>query len=748
MSTETASTSTSIKSPNTNSSRRHRGRFRRPNRQTKEKKPQEEPKVDQNGLTSSMEKDSQPSSSTAPPDPTLPPVQPRRMRTANVNRPPVQRPRSKNVEKFGPRVAEIRQLESYLKPNFTQTSETTWECKLRPSDPDFAFDIELLEFVLTVPLEYPKRTESLPYVAVKNSDIPKGYTINVERGFASIAKTQLGKGRLLDVLLEFDKRLESFLQQEKGETIKLVKFASTKKKASSNADSNKGFSKITDGHITPSSFSIPHTVFVPNYIKEEVTRQINLFTARLKNDSFIESVSETETVINVKIRPHHSDILPEPLNETFRVLLHVPKNYGIAACQLEIPLSIPEARNIERNFDSHANSSKTWSLLALVNFLTVELDSLILFDDYVKIKDDAAVEDKQQKSKIVEEQAESQPKVKVKEASQSNGPESESESEAETESESEVSDNGSNSGSETNQNEQDNKGEANTLEFTPLKASGTALNFVELELSNVSLLECNSLHLQVECSRCKTRCDMHLVSGPYGRESKAATAVCEKCNNILAAAFRKNLMFTSNANVGYIELAGCKASDYLPSMFFTTCEQCSTTSVENAFKRIELGKRTTATCRECHTRMSVIINGFNFDVINADELAKEKINSKAAKLKARGKEGLKLTGGTPLPNNGACEHYKKSTRWFRFSCCAKVYACDRCHDDQSNHPNERANRMVCGLCSREQNFTDTCHFCGHSFEHKFSPFWEGGKGTRDKVRMSKKDSRKYKRRGS
>lgn len=28
----------------------------------------------------------------------------------------------------------------------------------------------------------------------------------------------------------------------------------------------------------------------------------------------------------------------------------------------------------------------------------------------------------------------------------------------------------------------------------------------------------------------------------------------------------------------------------------------------------------------------------------------------------------------------------------------------RCHDERENHPNEHANRMICGYCSREQNY--------------------------------------------
>jgi uncharacterized CHY-type Zn-finger protein len=71
----------------------------------------------------------------------------------------------------------------------------------------------------------------------------------------------------------------------------------------------------------------------------------------------------------------------------------------------------------------------------------------------------------------------------------------------------------------------------------------------------------------------------------------------------------------------------------------------------------------------------------------------------------RRQEKLGLHAGEPLSNRGACEHYRRSFRWFRFSCCAKVYPCDKCHDAAEEHVNEWANRMLCGWCSREQRYS-------------------------------------------
>lgn len=62
---------------------------------------------------------------------------------------------------------------------------------------------------------------------------------------------------------------------------------------------------------------------------------------------------------------------------------------------------------------------------------------------------------------------------------------------------------------------------------------------------------------------------------------------------------------------------------------------------------------------------------------------------------------------------------------------------------------EWANRMICGFCSREQRYAvESCAFCGRSVIGKRGKgFWEGGKGTRDRVLMRRGDKRKYRRIG-
>lgn len=114
------------------------------------------------------------------------------------------------------------------------------------------------------------------------------------------------------------------------------------------------------------------------------------------------------------------------------------------------------------------------------------------------------------------------------------------------------------------------------------------------------------------------------------------------------------------------------------------------------------------------------------------------------------KDDISLVPGEPLPKNGTCKHYGKSYRWFRFPCCGKLFPCDVCHEtgNKDNHQMILANRMVCGFCSKEQAYSaDKPCTCGKQLtrtKNASGAFWEGGKGTRDRKKMSKNDPRKYK----
>ena len=77
---------------------------------------------------------------------------------------------------------------------------------------------------------------------------------------------------------------------------------------------------------------------------------------------------------------------------------------------------------------------------------------------------------------------------------------------------------------------------------------------------------------------------------------------------------------------------------------------------------------------------------------------------------------LSFQEGKQLPDFGACKHYKYSLRWFRFGCCNKIFPCDICHDETSDHNCEYAKTILCGFCSFEQTANNkVCSKCGKIF---------------------------------
>ncbi|KAF9191867.1 hypothetical protein BGZ51_006587 [Haplosporangium sp. Z 767] len=317
---------------------------------------------------------------------------------------------------------------------------------------------------------------------------------------------------------------------------------------------------------------------------------------------------------------------------------------------------------------------------------------------------------------------------------------------------------------------------------------GIEIRMPDLKLEHISLLYCRSLSLLVRCNRCKGLFDMPDLLPDDGRHpsgDKRKWRTCDNCQSVLGAHYRPEYIHIQSRTIGYLDLAGCTAYDLLPSVFVPTCSECDQIlgSAENiqlgdaeavpetkepqltarrapaptGFRqRVGRGMSATANCRKCHVRMTFAMEGeIKFvklspgDLMKASAATLEQLPLKKRPTRSN-KNGLdfELKVGEALPRKGACDHYKKSRRWFRFPCCSKIYPCHACHDEKESdsHEFEYAKRMICGHCSREQPVSDKPCVCGESpFKTAggAGAFWEGGEGMRDKTRMSTKDPRKH-----
>merc|ERR1712226_1781367 len=265
---------------------------------------------------------------------------------------------------------------------------------------------------------------------------------------------------------------------------------------------------------------------------------------------------------------------------------------------------------------------------------------------------------------------------------------------------------------------------------------GTELKFSHLEMNeNVASLILKNLLLVVQCIRCKGRTELNLQS------KKKVNASCKKCHVSHSATFHPEIVHQYSHIAGYIHLDGCKAFDavLVDSTLIINCLNCSKDTIK---KGIAYGKKGDYWCSSCHTKMEIQIMASKFTQL-------QKNGEKLQEVKTVAKKAVKHPGikeGKPLPDQGACKHYKKSYRWLRFPCCGKAYACDLCHDDkESDHDMVRANRMICGFCCREQPYSAErpCVGCRSALTKVKTIHWEGGHGCRDKIAMGRNDEKKY-----
>ncbi|KFY11305.1 hypothetical protein V492_04537 [Pseudogymnoascus sp. VKM F-4246] len=649
-----------------------------------------------------------------------------------------------------PREFQLGQIRRRYKPRERQSEDgaTILEFDLKPSDPDFPFEMTALACVLAVPQGYPQESPSL---RVRNNEIPRGFTINVERGFDGLAEARTQNMTLLALMGALDKNLEAFLSEKKADTIKLV--ANADKRHLENLPVRAVNPEVTakgKAVQTPKSVEAPRPaprpapVYYSKVQKEEAqtkrnseTRQLEARLGRLP----LYKKSGDGIAYTLPIEPRKRGELPVHLRSIKTIVLFVPLLYPLQNCRITLEGVKPEdAKATEAAFEERAKKERETTLMGHVNFMAQNMH--ILAKTPLKVQEaEKPVVQVPEPEPVEAAEAEEAPKVAgVADEERSHifhiprPPEW-----AVDDGESEDSD-----GSEYSYDSEDfergptdeeGEGAQETPEPLDTTERGTALSFPFIELYGIELLETTVLNLTIKCERCRDTMD---VTGL--RNGVKKTESCKKCATVLGITFRRDLIHANAIRAGFLDLEGCVPVDMLPSTFLPTCSTCSEPFPSPGIVA-HAANTITINCRHCHASMTLKLTAPKFLRITSAAMP--------ATGPRRKRDMLHLHPGEALPLNGRCTHYAKSYRWFRFSCCNKVYACDRCHDEKEEHPNERAERMVCGWCSREQAFRkEDCRFCGRGLIRKRGGgFWEGGKGTRDKAAMSRKDPRKYKRRG-
>ena len=227
----------------------------------------------------------------------------------------------------------------------------------------------------------------------------------------------------------------------------------------------------------------------------------------------------------------------------------------------------------------------------------------------------------------------------------------------------------------------------------------------------ISLLRLNTLKLHVGCERCIKSYGVN-VSGQWLNESKSRKR-CTKCSSIFDVEIRPTLCHENSKTLCNLQINKAICKDILDgTTLIATCDKCGAESVMPPIRRkVRVEKK----CYSCHTKMALCID--NFSVEGCQGELKSKKTKKSSSTKGAQHHILQL--GEPLPLQGACEHFEKSYRWYRFPCCGGAYPCPICHAKSGNcdQTDVLANQMICGKCSYQMAYSESkpCRKCGFEF---------------------------------
>ncbi|EAW11341.1 uncharacterized protein ACLA_090340 [Aspergillus clavatus NRRL 1] len=620
--------------------------------------------------------------------------------------------------------------------------------------------MDKLQCILHVPLSYPH--QGRPTLKVVNPDMERAFQANVERGFNDIVDSTLrsgGRGSLLIWMNTLDRHLERLLTTtERGPTLKFVPNIGSKQVLEHQEPKQEPLPRAevsaTERKVIPKTPSVTKPVRRLYTAEEKAqaerrraaeTKQIEARLGRLP----LFQKSRDELFFIVPVQPPKADRLPAPLRPIKTVKLLVPHLYPLEPSSIELQgVTSPEAKSVEIGFSQWVKENSQLNLTSQINYLSSNMHNFAM-TTFEEVQDTTQTLPSQSVDlpEVISPSGEAEPVVETDKPHIRVIPRPPEWSVGNDGDDSESTDFTTSEDDYTDEDEDDEEGGAPVPDMpAPTTERGVALSFPYLELYGIEILELVGLYITIKCDRCKEHMDVKNI--PQAKDQGDALdpkiETCKKCTNTMSLGFRRQLMHANSTRAGYLDLDGCTVVDLLPSSFIPTCAECSTTFPGPGVVAVR-GESAMASCRQCHRKMVFKIPEVKFLIVGSAAFT---LRDRVPKRK-QPRETLGIVAGQELPRRGRCTHYGKSYRWFRFSCCAKVFPCDKCHDAATDHPNEHANRMICGFCSREQIYRpDNCGICRAVLVGKAgSGFWEGGKGTRNRALMSRKDPRKYKRIG-
>jgi hypothetical protein len=508
-------------------------------------------------------------------------------------------PSSQNQD---PRRYQIEQIKRRFSPKLgtLQNGTTTLRFQLKPSDPDFPFELEQLDCELQVPASYPKQA---PTLLVKNKDIPRGFCINIERGWDKLVTEKQGT-TLLTLITALDKHLEEFLSEQKVETVTLMSFKDTRHEGKPTASLGEPSASVPQAPPKPPTAVrrpyVPEESFTGEQIanaKARRAQEIRQLETRMGRMSLYQK-SADGIVYTLALEPKRRGELPQGLRPIQSVQLIIPLLYPLQALKILLnDVESEDAEPLEEAFTARAVQQSQMSLMSHLNYLSQNMHIMAKQAKAPKPQQTAPVP-----STTTDEQASKAPEPEVTlTAGRSDGKEhihviprppewSYAHDSGESDnSESDTSESGSDSeegGAEVGSHQPYVSGVVQQVE------RGTAISFPTIELYSIELFQISILNISVKCQRCKTLND---ITGLKPGVEKSIS--CRKCGMPSSASFRQEMIHQNSTRAGFIDVSGCTVADMLPSTFIPTCAKCSTPSQGLVSVR---GEAVTNVCRECH----------------------------------------------------------------------------------------------------------------------------------------------------
>ena len=445
---------------------------------------------------------------------------------------------------------------------------------MSPSDPDFPYEIEALECTLLVPKTYPETGR--PSLRALNKDIPRGFQINIEKGFDIIC-AEAPQATLLGLMNRLDKQLESILAGEMAETIKLVVHKGPPSRII-------GAKPTTAAPVTPPEPVIvakpkpkPAMPVFTSQQKEEAkvkrqtnTRQLEARLGRLS--SFAKSPDGFSYTIPLD-SPKRST-WPSELQSLRSITLLLPELFPLEPSSIMLDNDSSAARNVEEAFRVRSAAGTDSTLMQQINYLTIHIKDMSV--DTVKDVTPAlpatpmpaeepistgtsTIDHAPQQAQLPLDDIDNRSHIKVI----PRPPEWDVKA---TDSDSDFSDEGDysyDSGDDT-----ETSAAADEVTTQPAGApveKGVLMSFPHLELHSIELMELTTLNLTIKCERCKDTMDvLRLRNNVSGDAANMRDETCKKCASALAVGFRADLMHAGSVRAGYLDMDGCTVTDMLP----------------------------------------------------------------------------------------------------------------------------------------------------------------------------------------